>query len=61
MRKVRWMSEGQGERGGIRVIYYWAIQREQLLLLLMYSKKERDDLTSEQIKKLRDIIEAEYP
>jgi hypothetical protein len=55
------MSEGQGERGGIRVIYYWAIQREQLLLLLMYSKKERDDLTSEQIKKLRDIIEAEYP
>jgi hypothetical protein len=43
------------------VIYYWAIQLEQLVLLLMYSKNERDDLTSEQVRKLRSIIEAEYP
>jgi hypothetical protein len=61
LRKVRWMTDGQGKRGGIRVIYYWAIQREQLVLLLMYSKNERDDLTSEQVRKLRSIIEAEYP
>jgi mRNA-degrading endonuclease RelE of RelBE toxin-antitoxin system len=61
LRKVRWMTYGHGKRGGIRVIYYWAIQREQLVLLLMYSKNERDDLTSEQVKKLRTIIEADYP
>ena len=61
LRKVRWMTDGQGKRGGIRVIYYWAIQLEQLVLLLMYSKNERDDLTSEQVRKLRSIIEAEYP
>jgi len=61
LRKVRWMTEGKGKRGGIRVIYYWAIQREQLLLLLLYAKNERDDLTSEQVKKLRTIIEAEFP
>jgi hypothetical protein len=61
LRKVKWMTDGQGKQGGIRVIYYWAIQREQLVLLLMYSKNERDDLTSEQVRKLRSIIEAEYP
>ena len=25
LRKVRWMTAGQGKRGGIRVIYCWAI------------------------------------
>jgi hypothetical protein len=61
LRKLRCMTEGRGKRGGVRVIYYWAVRQDQVLLLLMYSKNERDDLTANQLKKLRTIIEAEYP
>lgn len=30
-------------------------------MLLMYAKNEQDDLTTEQLKVLRRIIEEEYP
>lgn len=61
LRKLRWAAKGKGKRGGSRVIYYWAVMPEQLLMLLIYSKSERDDLTREQLKTLRKIIEEEYP
>ena len=61
LRKVRWAAEGRGKRGGVRAIYFWAVQSEQLLMLLIYSKSERDDLTPGQLKTLRRIIEEEYP
>lgn len=61
LRKIRWALPGQGKRGGVRVIYYWAVAHERLLMLFMYPKTERGDLTPEQIKVLRQIIETEYP
>ena len=61
LRKVRWALPGRGKRGGVRVIYYWAVTREQLLMLFMYPKSERDDLTVAQVKVLRMIVEEEYP
>ncbi len=61
LRKIRWAVQGRGKRGGGRVIYYWAVAQEQLLLLWMYAKNERDDLTADQLKRLRSIIETEYP
>jgi mRNA-degrading endonuclease RelE of RelBE toxin-antitoxin system len=61
LRKKRWSARGKGKRGGSRIIYYWAVSPEQILLLLIYSKNEQDDLTSEQLKMLRMIIKKEYP
>ena len=61
LRKARWGVEGRGKRGGIRVIYYWAIIHDKILMLYMYAKNEQDDLTPEQLKVLRRIIEEEYP
>ncbi len=61
LRKVRWMAKGRGKRGGSRVIYYWAVSHDQLLMLLIYSKNEREDLTRDQLKILRQIVEEEYP
>lgn len=61
LRKLRWSLPGRGKRGGARVIYYWAVTQEQLLMLFMYPKNERDDLTAAQIKILRTIVEEEYP
>jgi hypothetical protein len=60
LRKVRWATRGKGKRGGVRVIYYWAVTRDQLLMLFIYSKSERDDLTSGQLKSLKGIVEEEY-
>lgn len=61
LRKVRWSLAGRGKRSGVRIIYYWAVANDQILLLLMYEKNEQDNLTHEQLKVLRRIIEEEYP
>lgn len=61
LRKIRWSAKGHGKRGGARVIYYWAVIQDQLLLLLIYPKNMQDDLTQAQVKMLRQIVEAEYP
>ena len=55
------MLPGKGKRGGVRVIYYWAVVEEQLLMLLMYAKSEQDDLSPSQLRTLRELVEEEYP
>ena len=59
LRKIRWSEEGRGKRGGARVIYYWFVSDDQLIMLFIYSKNEADDLTKEQIKKLKKLVEEE--
>ena len=61
LRKARWSLAGRGKRSGVRTIYYWAVSENQILMLLMYAKNEQDNLTREQLKVLRRIIEEEYP
>ncbi len=61
IRKVRWALAGRGKRGGVRTIYYWSVRKDQILMLLMYAKNEQDNLTNDQIRVLRRIIEEEYP
>ncbi len=59
MRKLRVALEGRGKRGGARVIYYRLVDRQQILLLLIYDKSRADDLTAEQKRMLRALVEAE--
>jgi hypothetical protein len=60
LRKVRWLLKGRGKRGGVRTIYYWAVSRNQILMLLMYAKNEQADLTPQQLNALRKIVEEEF-
>lgn len=60
IRKIRWKTEESGTRGGVRVIYYWADLRDQILMLMVYSKKEKADLKPQEIRYLRSIVEVEY-
>lgn len=60
LRKARWSISDRGKRGGVRVIYYWVVAQNQILMLFMYPKSERDDLSPQQIKILREIVEKEY-
>ncbi len=57
LRKIRWKLEGKGKRGGIRVIYYWMTVDEQIYMLYVYPKNEQEDLTPEQKKALKLIVE----
>lgn len=61
IRKLRWSASGHGKRGGARIIYYWATKQECILMLLIYAKNEKDNLTPGQTKALRQLVEREYP
>ena len=60
LRKLRWSAGGHGRRGGIRIIYYWFVSQDTLLLLFAYPKSEQDDLTPEQLRQLKRVVEGEY-
>jgi mRNA-degrading endonuclease RelE of RelBE toxin-antitoxin system len=60
LRKLRWGSKERGKRGGIRILYYWAVKYDQILLLDLFAKNENDDLTTKQYKVLMDYFEREY-
>lgn len=57
LRKVRWKLEGKGKSGGVRAIYYWMTEDEQIYMLYVYPKSEQEDLTPDQKKALKTIIE----
>ncbi|HVA55206.1 MAG TPA: type II toxin-antitoxin system RelE/ParE family toxin [Gammaproteobacteria bacterium] len=61
LRKVRWAAEGRGKRGGIRVIYYHWSQAGQLYMLYAYAKNEQHDLTPEQKRSLKRLVDQEVP
>ena len=57
LRKVRWASGGSGKRGGVRVIYFHAVNQNQVRLLLIYRKGVKDDLSASEKKVLRKLNE----
>ena len=60
LRKIRWEAASRGKRGGVRVIYYWVRKQDLILLLLIYSKTQQDDLTPEQRSLLKKLVREEY-
>ena len=61
LRKIRWKAPGRGKRGSFRLIYYWAVSEETILMLYMYPKNEREDLRKDQLRQLVDFVKREYP
>jgi len=51
---------GKGKRGGIRVIYYWYSPAVQIYMLLAYGKSEQENLTTQQLKVLKTLVEQEF-
>lgn len=58
LRKLRWGLKGRGKRGGARIIYYWAAQRQTILMLFVFAKNERADLTAAQCRILEREVKA---
>ena len=44
VRKLRWAMTGKGKRGGVRIIYYFKKQDDEIWLLTIYSKSEVDNI-----------------
>lgn len=59
LRKIRWSGSGRGKRGGTRIIYYWIKNKETILMLLIYKKKGKDDISKDQLKILKKLVERE--
>ena len=57
LRKIRWKSEGRGKRGSLRVIYYWDTPHDLIFMLMAYQKTKKEDLTKDQVRILRKLIE----
>jgi hypothetical protein len=56
IRKLRWKRAGTGKSGGIRVIYYWITEDEQILLLVAYPKSAKDNLTDTETAILKKLV-----
>ena len=57
LRKIRWRTAGKGKRGGLRVIYYWDKPGDSFYMLTVYRKSMKADLTRNQLKILRQLVE----
>ena len=60
IRKVRVALGSRGKSGGARVIYYWAVRRDVILLLYAYPKNVTADLTPKQIAQLAKVVKEEF-
>jgi hypothetical protein len=58
LRKVRVGRDGIGKRGGARVVYYFYNESFPILLLALYAKNEKDDLTAAKKRELAASIKV---
>ncbi len=56
LRKVRLRLPGRGKRGGGRVIYLHLPAQNRIVLFYVYTKAQREDLSPEQLRRLRDAV-----
>lgn len=56
IRKIRCAMEGTGKSGGIRVIYYWLRDDQQVFMLVAYPKSQKDTLTAKEVAILRALV-----
>jgi hypothetical protein len=60
IRKVRVAVGSRGKSGGARIIYYWAVRKDVILLLYAYPKNRAADLTPKQVSQLAKVVTKEF-
>jgi mRNA-degrading endonuclease RelE of RelBE toxin-antitoxin system len=56
VRKLRWAMAEKGKRGGVRIIYYFKKQDDEIWLLTIYSKSERDNIPGHVLRQIAGEI-----
>ena len=57
VRKLRWAMAGKGKSGGVRVIYYFKKQDDEIWLLTIYSKSEIENIPAHVLRQIAKEIE----
>ena len=57
LRKVRFALSGRGKRGGGRAVYYLIVREDVAIMIFAYAKSDQEDVTPEQKKAARTLIE----
>jgi hypothetical protein len=57
VRKLRWGVAGKGKRGGLRVIYYWKRQDDEIWMLTVYAKNEASTIPGHVLRQIAREIE----
>lgn len=58
VRKLRFAREGQGKSGSYRVIYYYYDESNPVLLVTVFGKNERSNITDAEKNALYTVIQA---
>lgn len=56
VRKIRMGSASKGKRGGFRVCYYYLTVDEEIYLLVIYAKNEKENLTMDEKRDLKEFV-----
>jgi mRNA-degrading endonuclease RelE of RelBE toxin-antitoxin system len=57
VRKIRWGASGKGKSGGVRVIYYFKKQDDEIWLLTIYTKSEMENIPAHILRQIKKEIE----
>lgn len=57
LRKIRLRSISRGKSGGFRVCYLDVKKKEKLFFLIIYGKNEKENLSKEETKTLKSIVD----
>ena len=57
VRKLRWAVSGKGKSGGVRVIYYFKKQDDEIWLLTIFSKREVGNIPAHILRQIAQEIE----
>jgi len=53
VRKVRWVREGTGKSGGVRIVYVVRNEVGEVYLLTLYAKSESENISLSTLKEIR--------
>ena len=57
VRKIRWARAGSGKSSGARSIYYNQLLHEEIWLLTLYAKTERETVSARELSIIKEAIE----
>lgn len=58
IRKVRYAIKNKGKSGGVRVIYYWRSQNDEIYFLEIYPKTAKENLSDDEVNKLARLAKG---
>ncbi|MCW9716074.1 MULTISPECIES: DNA-binding protein [Avibacterium] len=53
LRKIRWRALGRGKRGGLRIIYFNLLDDGIIVMLDMYAKNEKENISTKELNTLQ--------